>query len=59
MIEEKPDINASTLALQLGLSLRTTQRYLKKLCEQQEIEFRGAPKTGGYWKIDAKSQTKQ
>ncbi|MDR3245506.1 MAG: hypothetical protein LBT50_03640 [Prevotellaceae bacterium] len=30
---------------------RTIERWLKKLRDNEEIEFRGSKKTGGYWKI--------
>ncbi|MDP3913350.1 MAG: hypothetical protein Q8R96_06400 [Bacteroidota bacterium] len=36
----------------MNKSVATTERYLKILKEQGYIEFRGAPKTGGYYKID-------
>ena len=44
-----PGLNAPTLASLLGKSLRTTQRYLKKLSDDGKIEFRGAAKGGGYY----------
>lgn len=33
----------------MGKSLRTMQRYLKRLSDSGKINFRGAPKTGGYY----------
>lgn len=33
----------------LGLPKRTIERQLKKLKEQGKIEFKGSPKTGGYY----------
>lgn len=50
-IANNPGLNAPILAEVLGKSLRTIQRHLKTLTEQQKIEFRGAPKNGGYWTI--------
>lgn len=47
-IRNNPGINAPTLAEMLQKSLRTTQRYLKSLSDAKRIEFRGAPKNGGY-----------
>ena len=47
-IRNHPGINAPTLAEMLQKSLRTTQRYLKSLSDARRIEFRGAPKNGGY-----------
>jgi ATP-dependent DNA helicase RecG len=33
----------------LGVPIKTVERWLKKLKDEQKIEFRGAPKTGGYY----------
>ena len=46
-----PGLNAPALATALVKSLRTTQRTLKILCDNGKIEFRGAPKTGGYFLV--------
>lgn len=48
-IKKNGGLNAPSLASRLSLSLRTVQRYLKQLTEQKKIEFRGAPKNGGYF----------
>jgi len=47
-ISTSPGINAPGLAQLLNKSLRTVQRYLKILCDEQKVEFRGAAKNGGY-----------
>ena len=47
-IQNNPGVNAPTIADKLQKSLRTTQRYLKSLSDAGRIEFRGAPKNGGY-----------
>ena len=47
-IRNNSGLNAPTLAEMLQKSLRTVQRYLKLLSEKERIEFRGAPKNGGY-----------
>ena len=47
-IKNNPGANAPTIAEMLQKSLRTTQRYLKYLSDDGRIEFRGAPKNGGY-----------
>ncbi len=44
-----PGINAPTLAITLNMSLRTIQRYVKQLSDEQKVEFRGAAKNGGYY----------
>lgn len=41
--------SASDIAKQIGKSWRTTMRYLDLLKKEERIEFRGAPKTGGYY----------
>jgi len=52
LINNMPGLNAPALAATLKKSLRTTQRYLKQLTSDHKIEFRGAPKTGGYFIIE-------
>lgn len=47
-IAKFPGKKANELNEQIDKSLSTTERYLKILKEQGFIEFRGAPKTGGY-----------
>ena len=47
-IKNNPGANAPIIAVMLQKSLRTTQRYLKSLSDDGRIEFRGAPKNGGY-----------
>lgn len=48
-IAKYPGKKANELNEQISKSLSTTERYLKILKEQGFIEFRGAPKTGGYY----------
>ncbi len=44
----------------IGVSLRTIERQIRKLKEEGEIEFRGSPKTGGYYaKKMAKNNSKR
>ena len=49
LLKTKPGLNASEIAESISKSWRTTMRYLKSLNEKELIEFRGAPKTGGYF----------
>jgi ATP-dependent DNA helicase RecG len=37
------------MATAFNLSRRTIERWLKQLKDNQLIEYRGAPKTGGYY----------
>ena len=50
-IEKHPGKKANELNEQINKSIATTERYLKILKEQGFIEFRGAPKTGGYYSL--------
>lgn len=47
-IIQNPGLNAPTLSVRLGKSLRTTQRYLRILSEKKQITFQGVAKKGGY-----------
>ncbi|MDV0445673.1 hypothetical protein MmiAt1_12660 [Methanimicrococcus sp. At1] len=53
-VNRHPGMNAPKIADHLGISLRTTQRCLKEFVDNRQIEFRGAPKTGGYFLVDQK-----
>ena len=48
-LQANPGKRASELVEPLDTSLRTIERWLKQLKEKDQIEFRGAPKTGGYF----------
>jgi ATP-dependent DNA helicase RecG len=37
------------LAKEINTSAKNIERWLKQLKDSQHIEFRGAPKTGGYY----------
>lgn len=52
-IVSNPGLNTPTLSKKLGRSLRTTQRYLKKLSDKKQIIFKGVAKNGGYEAIDS------
>ena len=40
---------ANAIAEAVGTTTRTVERHIRQLREQGKIEFRGAPKTGGYY----------
>ena len=44
-----PGYRANQISEALGIPLRTLQRELSRLKACGQIEFRGAPKNGGYW----------
>ena len=49
LITNRSGLSASDIAKLIGKSWRTTMRYLDTLKKDNKIEFRGAPKTGGYY----------
>nr|WP_255737233.1 ATP-binding protein [Cognataquiflexum nitidum] len=51
-ISESPGKKANELKVQIDKSKATTERHLKLLKELGLIEYRGAPKTGGYFVKD-------
>jgi ATP-dependent DNA helicase RecG len=48
-IQTHPGQRASEISHALNISLRTIERWLKELRENDDIEFRGASRTGGYF----------
>ena len=50
-IAGNPGMRSNELAVFIGKSIPTVSRHLKILRENGKIEFRGAPKTGGYYAI--------
>ena len=50
-IETNPNLRAREISQNLGTPLRTIERQIKQLKDEQKIEFQGSPKTGGYIKI--------
>ena len=51
LIQAQPGLKTTELVAQTGKPQRTIERWLKQLKDRQQIEFRGAPKTGGYYCI--------
>jgi predicted HTH transcriptional regulator len=49
LIAKNEGLSAPQLSTRIGKSLSTAKRYLAKLKKSDKIEFRGAPKTGGYY----------
>lgn len=52
LIQAQPRLKTIELVAQTGKPQRTVERWLKQLKDSQRIEFRGAPKTGGYYPKD-------
>ncbi|MDR2149056.1 MAG: putative DNA binding domain-containing protein [Tannerella sp.] len=46
-----PGNRAVFLGDKLQIPVKTIERWLKKLKDENQIEFQGSKKTGGYWKI--------
>ena len=50
-IKNNPGKRVVHFEKELNLTRRTIERWLNKLKKEKKIEFRGSPKTGGYWEI--------
>jgi len=48
LIAHHPGANTASLVALCQKPRRTVERWLKQLKDQGRIEFKGAPKTGGY-----------
>jgi len=57
-VKENVGKRAPFFAQKLGTSGKNVERWLKQLKEEDKIEFRGAPKTGGYYPKDSKKSLK-
>lgn len=53
-IKTNPNFKANEISDNIQIPLRTVERWLKQLKDENKIEFRGSPKTGGYWSLDKK-----
>jgi ATP-dependent DNA helicase RecG len=53
LIKKQPGVNAHELRDAINMSRSTVNRLLQELKQVIKIEFRGAPKTGGYFCCDA------
>lgn len=49
LLSTSSGLNASEISKHINKSLRTTMRYIKTLQDKDLIEFKGTPKTGGYY----------
>jgi len=52
-IENQPGCRQNNLAQQTGISERRVKRYIAELKKKNLVEFRGAPKNGGYWVVNS------
>ena len=54
LIKNNPGINVSIIKSLLNVPQRTIERWINQLKKENKIEFKGASKTGGYYKISTK-----
>lgn len=54
-IRRNPGLRANAIAAALAIPVRSLERHLKRLREENVIEFRGAPRNGGYFRIESAS----
>ena len=47
----RPGVRTNEIAAYIGKSIPTVSRHIKALKDSGKIEFRGAPKNGGYYAI--------
>lgn len=47
-IKTNPNLRANEISENMQIPLRTIQRWIKQLKDEDKIEFKGSPKTGGY-----------
>ena len=50
-IVQRPGVRTNEIATHIGKSIPTISRHIKILKDSGKIEFRGAPKNGGYFAI--------
>jgi ATP-dependent DNA helicase RecG len=55
-IQRTPGLRSPQISRAMGIPVKTLERWLKKLREQNKIEFMGSPKTGGYRKKEAQNK---
>jgi ATP-dependent DNA helicase RecG len=55
-ITENPGKNSEEIKKALNLPQRSLERWLKQLKDNDKIEFRGVPKTGGYYLLASKQK---
>lgn len=48
LIQAKPNNRSPFFALELNTSVKNIERWLKQLKDEEKVEFKGSPKTGGY-----------
>jgi ATP-dependent DNA helicase RecG len=49
LIQAKPGLRSPQLSSELGIAPKTLERWIGQLKREQWLEFKGSPKTGGYY----------
>ena len=58
-ILKNPNFNAKQISEKTNIPLRSTERWIKQLKNENKIKFEGSPKTGGYQAITTTQITKE
>jgi ATP-dependent DNA helicase RecG len=48
-VRKNPGFRTPQISKEIDVPIKTLERWLKQLRNEGKIEFRGSPKTGGYW----------
>ena len=55
-VKNNPGCRQNAIARSTGISERRIKRYITELKKKKLVEFRGAPKNGGYWMVKRSSK---
>ena len=55
-VRQYPGLRTPQISAAMDVPVKTLERWIKILRSGGKIEFRGSPKTGGYWTIVQKAQ---
>ena len=58
LITHTPGLRTTQISKSLNVPIKTLERWLKSLRDENKVEFRGAPKTGGYFSIEDSDEKK-
>ena len=58
LITDTPGLRTTQISKSLNVPTKTLERWLKALRDENKVEFRGAPKTGGYFSIEDSNEKK-
>lgn len=58
LITDTPGLRTTQISKSLNVPTKTLERWLKALRDENKVEFRGAPKTGGYFSIEDSDEKK-